>query len=301
MYKINMKKTAKKIVKSIMALLILSNLHVSAQKNPNEVSVFGGGGASFFIYQTPMNKTFSIGYNCDIGIGFTGFVSQQCGFHLGAGFGMFNVRANAGDLYTFTPEQTDIHGYPYELHTTLYDYREIHKTKFIEFPLMFQFQTKQLQTRNWKKGFYAMTGLKLLVLFNRTYDSQISVFYNAAYYPEFDNWTATQKFVGLGKFDGKDANGKPVIGVLATYTFESGIKWRLGKNLFLYSGIYFDCGLNDPTKKIRQPVNNYITVKSLENFSILRFYDKSFLIGTGIKLRLAYYKISKIMPCPYTY
>jgi hypothetical protein len=278
---------------------VSSSLYVSAQKTPNEFSLYGGGGLSFFAYQLPMSKVFSIGYHGDIGLGFTGFVSQQCGFHIGAGFGLFRVKSNVDDLLTFTPNLIDAHEYPYELYTTLSGYSEIHKTMFLSVPVMFQFQTKEKQSKDWKKGFYAMTGAKLLVLFNRSYYSQIATFANAAYYPEFDNWTATQMFVGLGKFSGKDADGKIEIGLIAMFTFEAGIKWRIGEKCYLYTGAYFDCGLNDPTKNNRKPVSNYIAVEHLVDFSLLDFYNKSFLMGTGLKVRLAFHKIPEKMPCPY--
>jgi hypothetical protein len=147
-----------------------------------------------------------------------------------------------------------------------------------------------------------MTGAKLLLLFNRVYDSQIATFANAAYYPEFDNWTGTQLFAGLGEFAGKDADGKLNIKLLAMFTFESGIKWYLSGKCCLYTGVYFDCGLNDPDKKIRQPMSNCTSVEHLADFSLLDFYNKSYLMNIGIKLRLAFHKDNRKIQnasCPY--
>jgi hypothetical protein len=84
------------------------------------------------------------------------------------------------------------------------------------------------------------------------------------------------------------------------FAFESGIKWRISDYLYLYTGAYFDCGWNDPTKNNRKPVSNYTAVEHLENFSVLEFYDKSILMGIGIRLRLAFYKNpERLPPCPY--
>jgi len=298
---VDMKNMKNWIVKLLIILFTLSSLHLFAQKNSKEFSMYGGGGLSFFAYQAPMNFTSSIGYHGDVGVGFTGFVSQQCGFHIGAGLGLFNIKAKVGDLQTFTPDLTDWNERLYDLYTTLSGYSETHKTFSLNIPLMFQFQTKMKQGWNWKKsqklGYYAMIGAKLHLLFNRTYDSQITTLYNAAYYPEADNWAATQTFAGLGDFVGKDTDGKLNVDVLAMFAFETGLKHRLNKNLYLYTGIYFDCGLNDPTKKYREPVGNYIFVKDLADLSLLEFYNNSFLMGIGIKLRLAFYKPPKCLPC----
>ena len=291
------------ITTTIILLFSFTGLNLFAQENPIEFSVFGGGGLSFFGYQTPTNKVSSIGYNCDIGVGFTGFVSPMCGFHIGAGFGLLKAKAKVGDFNNFTPNLTDSNGYPFDLTNTLIGYSETHKTMFLNFPLMFQFQTKQKYARRETKSFYAMTGVKLFMLFNRSYHAQIPTIYNVAYYPEFDNWAATQKFAGLGQFDGNKGSGKLGLAFFAMFALETGIKWNVGNGLRLYTGVYFDCGLNDPTKNNRKHVGEY---SPLEPLSLLAFYKKSFLMDVGIKVRLAFYKPSnkvqhKKLPCNYTY
>ena len=298
-----MKKIEISIATTIIFLFSLTGLNLFAQKNPVEFSVFGGGGLSFFGYQKPINKVSSIGYNCDIGVGFTGFVSPMCGFHVGAGFGLLQAKAKVGNLSNFTPNLTDSNGYPFDLTTTLMRYNETHKTMFLNFPLMFQFQTQQKYARRATQSFYAMTGVKLFMLFNRSYNAQVPAILNVAYYPEFENWAATQLFAGLGEFDGNKDSEKLGIAFFAMFTLETGVKWNIREGLALYTGVYFDCGLNDPTKNIRMPVSEYSTSKPL---SLLTFYKKSALMDVGIKLRVAFYKPSKKTsrkpsPCHYTY
>ncbi|MCL2246507.1 MAG: hypothetical protein FWC10_05270 [Lentimicrobiaceae bacterium] len=143
-----MKKIEISIVTTIIILCSLTDLNLFAQKNPAEFTVFGGGGVSFFGYQEPVNKVSSIGYNCDIGVGFTGFVSHTCGLHIGAGFGLLQAKAKVGDFNNFTPDLTDSNGYPFDLTSNLMGYSETHKTMFLNFPLMFQFQTQQKYARS---------------------------------------------------------------------------------------------------------------------------------------------------------
>ena len=298
-----MTKNEIRIVATFFFLFSLTGLNLFAQKNPVEFSVFGGGGVSFFGYQKPVNKVSSIGYNCDIGVGFTGFISPKCGFHVGAGFGLLQVKAKVGNFKNFTPNLTDSNGYPFDLTTTLMGYNETHKTMFLNFPLLFQFQTQQKYARRATQSFYAMTGVKLFMLFNRSYIAQVPTILNVAYYPEFDNWAATQLFAGLGEFVGNKGNEKFGVVLFAMFTLETGIKWNIREGLALYTGVYFDCGLNDPTKKNRKSPSDY---SPLEPLSLLTFYKKSALMDVGIKLRAAFYKASKKTsrkpsPCNYTY
>ena len=258
---------------------------IPAQKSPFELSVFGGGGYSFIGFLNPLNKTASKGYNYDVGLGFTGFVSPQCGFHLGIGFAQNKVTVEAGDVKSVNSGLYDSNEHFYNLHTTLYDYSEIQNTKSLFFPVMFLFQSKE---NSGTAQFYVMTGVKVHVQLSRAYDTQITALSNAAYYPEADNWAATQLFANLGEFSGSGANGKLDVGVMAMFTFEMGAKFRIGNLFNLYTGAYFDCGLNDPSKSLRKSAGNYTTVESLSNLSLLEVYKNSFLMGVGIKLRFAF-------------
>jgi len=306
---VDMKKMKNKIVALWIIVFALSSLQVFAQREPSEFTIFGGGGLSFFGYQAPVEKVSSIGYHGDIGVGFTGFVSRMCGFHVGAGFGLLNVKARVGNLKNLTPGKIDDNDYPFDLHASLLGYSEVHKTLFVSVPLLFQFQTKQNQYRGSGKSFYAMSGVKLLMLFNTTCDTRVANLYNAAYYPEFDNWAATQKFAGLGTFDGITGSEKFGVALLPMFTFETGIKWNLKAGLLLYTGVYFDCALTDPTKKNRTPVSELNTTES--SLSLLALYKKSSVMDLGIKLRLAFYKSNtnnsykkkspQKTPCNYTY
>jgi len=262
-----------------------SSLPVPSQGNTMEFSIFGGGGLSFMAYQSAPVKTSSVGYNYDVGIGFTGFVSQQCGFHVGVGFGQFQVKANVGDIKNLKSGLTDSNGKLFDLHSTLYDYSEIQKTMSLYFPLMVQLQAKEKQGKT--ANYYAMLGVKVHVLLSRAYSSEITALANAAYYPDAHNWATTQTFAGLGEFSGDNSNGKLDVGVLAMFAFETGAKFRIGKIFCLYAGAYFDLGLNDPTKNKRNPVGNFTTVESLYNLSLLDVYKNSFLMDVGIKLRFA--------------
>jgi hypothetical protein len=294
-------------VKTSMILITMiytvSIINVFAQKTLPEFSIYGGGGFSFFSYHPNLRNASSGGFNADAGVGSTFFLHQQWGIYVGAGFGLYNVNLKVKSLQTITPGKEDCDMNLYELHTTLNNYNEIHKSMFLNVPLMVQFQTKQYLSRSWKKNnkpnFYAMGGIITLFLLKNSYNSKITSLSNAAYYPEFDNWIATLPSLGLGTFDGKSSEKISKFGILVMFALESGAKLPIGNNLFLYTGAFFDCALNDPVKDHRRSLKNYTDFESLTKFSILTFANRINLMTVGIKLRLAFLLSRKCPDCLY--
>jgi len=308
--------------KLLLILFGISILQASAQKHSKEFTIYGGGGASFFL-SPPSSSASSIGYHADIGFGFTYFFSHTVGFHVGAGFGINNITAKVGKLQTITPDSVNRIGnyIPFEeykddgtviprygrVHTTLYDYTEKYQTKFLSIPIMFQLQTKPKQQplRQGKKAnFYAMTGIKILFFFDQKYEVSLKALENEidfGYGPLLG--FPEPHFSGLGIFNndqkGYITTGKLGVGMLALFTFEAGVKWRIREKLLFYTGTYFDCGMNDPIKKNRQSLNIYHDPVFLEELTLLSFANRINLMGVGIKLRLAFWQLSKREGCHY--
>jgi hypothetical protein len=281
----------------------LNTLNLSAQKAPNEVSLFFGGGYYTYCFQPLTKDVSSIGFGGDAGVGYTAFFGKQFGIHTGVGFGLFNIKNNVKSFYTLTPEEEDCEGYLFDLHTTLNAYKETHRTMFLHVPLMFQFQTKQNQSTNWKKGkraaYYVMAGAKAFLLLNYRYTAEVESMQNAAYYPEFDNWIYNFPTMGIGDFEGSSVDGTLKINFLAMFAFETGIKWRVGKNVYLYTGAFFDCGLHDPIQKNRTPYSAYKYPEDLTDLTLLDFAKKANLMAAGIKIRLAIFRTRASDMCPY--
>jgi len=272
-------------------------------KSPNELSLYGGGGFSTYYCQPSLREASSNGFSGDIGGAFTAFVSSQVGFHIGVGLGFYNIENKVEYFQTTSLDLYDNNNDRFfDLHTTLFDYREKHQTLCLSIPLMVHVQSNM--DRSWNRrqnqdvGFYLLTGIKANLLLGRKYESSVGNLFNAAYYKDFDNWAATQRFAGLGLFDGKSVSGKANFGILALFTIEAGPKWVLNNNMFLYTGIYFDYGLTDPGKSSREPVENYIYPEQLENLPLLSYTDKMNLMTIGFKVRLAFVRNTSPYDCP---
>ena len=289
-------------LKLVAILLAMNSLQMSA-KSPNELSIYGGGGFSAFHCQPSLSGSSSGGFSGDLGGAFTAFVSSQVGFHVGAGLGIYSIENKVKELYTYTPDLRDDNNYIFDLHTTLFNYRETHRTFYLSIPLMLHVQSNM--NRSWNRrqnqdiGFYLLTGIKANILFSRKYESEVGSLFNTAYYQYLDNWAATQKFEGLGLFDEtKNTKGTLDFGILAMFTIEAGPKWVLSNNMLLYTGVYFDYGLIDPSKGGREPVEKYTYPKDLENLPLLAYTDKMNLMTIGLKVRLAFARNTSPYDCP---
>ena len=294
---------------NIILLFVLANMYVSAQtrsqKDPNEISIHIGGGLSS-IHDQVSGAKFINGYSFDFGIGYTYFFHQNLGLYVGVAPGIYHTRKNA-HMDVFTPDLTDRNGYRFDLYTQ-FNYHEAFKNMFLNIPVMLQFQTKQkgqLRYQNTSKSFYAMAGIKAAIPLKDRYQSEIKTVTNAAYYPEFNNWAATQRFAGLGTFDDRSSdNGNlnlktPCIRL----AFEVGVKWRFKmqnkNNYLLYTGMYCDFGLNTTTNNIRTPMRNYIAVDHITDFTLLTFSDRINMMTAGVVVRLAFSQQRQSAVCSY--
>jgi hypothetical protein len=292
-------------------LFIISAISVSVsaqrqQKAPDEFSIFGGADYSFMYYQSPLSGAQNLsskGFGANLGASFTAFAGKYVGFHIGLGFSMYQVETRV-DSFTFvTPHFDDApnlfgNDQPYDLYTNLSGYYEKHSVYFLSIPVMIQFQTmpKNLQRGGSNASFYAMTGVKVNIPIKRQYEVEVKELRNMAYFTQLGNWAGTQEFAGLGRFKGNISNGI-FKNIMFVFTVEAGLKWHPSDKTILYVGAYFDCGLNDPTKKYRKPAGDYILPERLTSLTLLEFYDNNYLMGVGIKLRLAFINPAKCLPC----
>ena len=137
-------------------------------------------------------------------------------------------------------------------------------------------------------GYYAMAGIKACFPFNYFYTSEIASYNNAAYYPDFDNWINSLPILGLGSFNGNRASEKLKFDILPFFAFEAGAKWRI-KTGFLYTGVYFDYGLNNFTGRNRVLYSDYYPEQNKEK-KLSDLTDTMNLMAAGIQMRLAFFR-----------
>jgi len=284
----------------IIALLFVLSVTISAQTQ-NENNEFSIGAGAGLLSLSPVSGIFN-GYALDFGIGYKYFFHQNWGVHVGAGAGLFDAKTSMG-VNRLTPGLTDRNGLAFELHTVT-NYIETHNVMFLNIPLMLQYQTLPKQrrsnreTRVRREGAYVAGGVKAIIPLQSRFESNNTSLRNLAYYPDLDNWAGTQRFAGLGVFDGKNLDGNFELETFFALALEAGMKWRLHRNRLLYAGVFLDYGLTSIAKENRTPFLNYVAIEHLTNFPILEFSNKMNVMTVGVKLRLAFFAGSSDVSCP---
>ena len=284
---------------------------VVAQQDDHEFSVYAGGGLSSLHYKLTEGKGGG-GGGGDFGLGYTYTHSiekvtgtgkvyrQQWGVFTGLGFGVYNGKAKLNDVQTVTTGLTDGEKEydRFDMYSTLSGYTEHQNTVYLHIPVMAKFQIDQ---------YYVMGGFKMGIPLNGKYQTRNATLTNRAYYRDLNNWAETQEFVGLGKYNLKRSNGDLDMSMFVALSLEGGIKWELGDNFSLYTGLYFDIGLNNVAKSGYQPFMDYRpgSQSHPENFSLTTnsaltsytddsqlapFTNKVNMMAVGVKVRLAYLK-----------
>jgi len=262
-------------------------------QNKHEFSVYGGGGLSTLKYKMSVGEQKN-NFGGLAGIGYTYFFSSKIGLGSGAELALYNAKStidNLGDKYM----AKDMEGAGFEFRSTVSNYEEKQKAMYVNIPLMLQFQTGK------KHMFYAAAGGKIGIPLNGKYKTSGATIKNSGYYAEEDYEYTTQEFMGFGTFTGRDMDDDVDFKLAYIVSAEAGMKWKLKDNLSLYTGAYFDYGLNDIQKDNDRRFVQYNTAKPKEfiNNSVLtsqfshnnkteNFTDKINLMSVGLKVKLAF-------------
>ena len=279
----------------------VGSMYVLAQEPIHEFSVYSGLGFSSLRYQLSQG-TSSGGFGGDFGLGYTYYRSnvrvtgtgkvfyEQWGIFTGIGFGLYNAKSKLDGEEIFIENLEDKDEIPdrFDLRTTVLRYKEVQRTMYLNIPVMAQFQIER---------YYILTGLKFGVPLIGKYKLKEAMLLNGANYPE---WHPPGYFIygpiteGLGEFDYKDSKGKFNLGVSLMLSLEGGVNWRLTRNFSLYSGAYFDFGLNNAAKKQLLPFaelvyeNDNNSSRFTTNSALTSFTEKVKIMAVGVKVRLAY-------------
>ena len=263
----------------ILTILTVMTNHSAYGGGGHELSVYGAGGLSSFRYQLP-NCDVSQGMGGNFGLGYTYFVNQQWGAHIGAGLGMYNAKVTVNDITMISPDLIDNEGDRFDMHTILSGYRETQHAMYVNLPVMAVYQ---------RPLFYVMGGVKTGIPINAKYTASSAKLENASYYPEYDNWATSQEFAGNGDFDDKKFKDKLKLGVSLMLALEAGTKIDVSKNISMYIGAFLDYGLNSVLKEKHHSFISYNAENPSDfNANLFSVSDKTNMMATGIILRMSF-------------
>lgn len=281
------------IKKIIITVFCLLSAIVLRSQDRHEILVSASGGLSTINYSSSIGE-FKNKMGSTIGIGYNYRITNS--WSIGTGLEMLFASSeysvgNLSDSYAANDGEDD-----FIFHATVKEYNESQRVSYLNVPFVVMFQ-RPIAGKN---SFFASVGFKLGTPIAQQAVVNAS-FTNYGYYPKWENPIKDDPyFMGFGDFETVDKKGNIELNILYSLSVEGGMKWVLGDNLNLYSGVYCDYGLNniqkvsdkrliqynniEPSDYIHNSVMNaYFT--SNENHS-QQFVDMARVISVGLKLRL---------------
>jgi len=281
----------------LLSLLILLSISLMSQEKGSYISIWGGAGPTGFKYKmnginfaTPKNDILLGG---QAGLQFSYYFTKHVGLSLGAGVSHYRTKALLSgdfredkwfDLGNYVDNDFALHPKDYQLRVRTQNWEEYQSGKFIEVPLLINFQKKFGEKEYF--GLYLSLGAKFQYAFSAKYaivdgdnEDQHKLMISG-YYPE-DN-------MELGGFGGKpmpyhafssiynpgevlsDGTGKYKFKFNIAAVGEAGILISLSRRVDIALGAFIDYGLmdinrkpDDKTKKTLftgpAPENDYVT------------------------------------------
>ena len=174
------------------------------------------------------------------GAGYRYFFSSKMGLTTGIEFGFLNSKSN---LTSFNDRYMtrDMEGTEFEFRTTLSDHLEQQRVVMLQIPVMGTYKTN---FKDKKYQFFASAGIKMGLPLTALYSTTVTMI-NSGYFAFEDYEYTRETDVGFGTFSGRILNGKLDLGLSFMASTEFGVKWILNNRMPIYTGIYFDYGLNN--------------------------------------------------------
>ncbi|MDR2087039.1 MAG: OmpA family protein [Dysgonamonadaceae bacterium] len=301
----------KKIILIIATGLFILPSYAQLLQNRYEFSIWGAGGTSSLHYEPTLGDR-KAGTGGLLGIGCSYFLDYHWSIGTGLEFSMLKESLSfplISDNY-ITPYQSNQH--LMWVRVDGQNYKQTQETYYVNIPLIIKGQFPIKQGHN----IYFSVGPKFGIPVSSTYSAEgtfttTGVDVNDNKEPLSSDWYNMTKYGFFSDSLVSSGNRSMSLTKNLILSFEAGIKWRISPKYSLYSGIFFDYGLNDIRQgdtdnqffayNRSQPdnyeLNNVLLSRytaSPESFArfpenpALPFVDKVSTMAVGIKLQLSW-------------
>jgi len=236
----------------------------------HEFSLHIGGGLSTLRYQPTIGEQ-SNNFDKQFGVGYAFFVSPRFGFATGLELAFYSADFELKSLVISNPKARDLYykdsPEDFEFRSNLSSYTEEQTAVMLQLPLMLQIQTEM--------GFYAMAGVKFAIPLSGS-SSGKGDFINSGHYEAHQGEFTDINFRGFGTYKNRKAENHENFETAMFASMEMGVKWRFEDGLSLYTGVYFDYGLNSVLKKKRlDELSRMVEYNSVspQNFDVNSIFD----------------------------
>jgi len=233
----------KKISIIILSLAITATVFAQ-ETSKHEFSANAGGGLSTLLYN-PNVGVQSNGFGYAFGLGYTFNFSENWAILTGADLAFYNSSYEAKALsYSYAIAHPPISPTPpvgsdtrFEVTYEYTNYEENQAATYLNIPIMAQFSTSG------NNKFYVAAGAKIGIPISATYkiDGGQLTLTGYSYYTAGEKYTKEHGFGSSSPTNEADMDFK----LSCMLSLEMGAKWKLAERWNLYTGIYFDYGLNN--------------------------------------------------------
>ncbi|OXB11786.1 hypothetical protein B0A81_00045 [Flavobacterium plurextorum] len=281
-----------------LAILFLTLF--SSAIRAQEFNIKINGGPSGILYESTLGDA-KLKTGFGIGLGYTYYISKHWGITTGleGQYSQNSFKLNEGT--TFTSYEVDDQGSAFEYRVSPKNYAEDQNFFSIVVPILLQYRT-DIST---KTGFYLGVGAKALFpgkLKSNVSASEIQI---SGYYPDLDLVIDNLPSHGFGKIANWKGSTRTSLANSILLSAESGLSFKLKDNLNLYTGVYFDYGLNELAKSNSD--SNLVTysakdVNMIEPNGVIKnekVVQKSNYLAAGIQVKLGFsIKKKNQLPAP---
>jgi hypothetical protein len=280
-------------VLAISGILITTTANAQ-EKRQHELSIYGIGGYSPIVYTLDANGGRSGGMGAGAGLGYTFNISSSFGIVTGVEMSTYSSEASFSSVSDNYPrEEKELDLDEYRVSYSQNDYNETQNVTMFSVPVMAQYS---LPLGSGLTEFFVSGGFKLGFPMNAKADIQpvgtaTTKVYFAYEKVEYGGPEVEQHgFVTNKQIPGD--NRKIDLGFSASLALETGLRFSLTDNIGLYTGVYFDYGLNNIQKvNDKHLLEYYFADKStFKHYSVLNtsFTDKVNLMSIGLKIRIGF-------------
>lgn len=294
-----------KIIKLTFLILLATPL-VAQEENKkdfqqHELTVGLLGGVQTLDYKLSVGKS-SKPISGGVGIGYTYFFAHNVGLATGLDLAFYNTKVT---LDNYEGSHTAFDNYiqkEFDFRYSLQEYEETQNAFYANVPIMIHYQLTNAKTTN----FYVSGGAKIGIPISGKYKSKGATLKTSGYFPHDNSTLTNPRFRGFGDFTTKKSDNELKYKMSFSLALEAGAKWDLPSDLSLYTGAYFDYGLNDIKESTQadlsliqyNPINpeehifNGIAKSSYRQDNETSNYmtSKVRLMAYGLKVRLAFGK-----------
>lgn len=257
----------------------------------HELSVYGKGGYSPLSYTLADNGTKSGSIGGGAGAGYVFNINPSLGIVTGIEMSTYSSEASFGSVSRTYRAGTDER--EMEFTYSLKDYRETQSVTLFSVPVMAQYS---LPVGGGSTSFYVSGGFKLGFPVNATADIIPGIATTKVrFLHENVNYEKLPQNALLDNEKLPDLSRDVDLGLSVALSLETGVRFTLSDRIGLYTGLYFDYGLNSVRKTDDRNLLEYeysfnVNESKLRSNSVLDsgLIDKVNLISIGLKLRIGF-------------